>query len=118
MPDTTQRIIGLQKDIVSAQTGATASFHVLKQYQVSHIGEGSSAATFAGYLSRALFEAGKDPLLFVTAQIPAAPTAGRIEDLPTWFALRLLAAETGHDFVGAVPAYAEPAQPDSEEPAA
>lgn len=118
MLETTQRIIGLNKQVVSAQTGATAHFHVLKHYQVSHIGDGSSSATFAGYVSREVFKEGRDPLLFVTAQIPAAPTAGRIEDLPTWFALQLLAAESGHDFVGAVPVYAEPAQPDAEELAA
>jgi hypothetical protein len=118
MPETQQRIIGLLKEIVSAQTGATAHFHVVKQYSVSHIGEGSSAATFAGYVSREVYEAGKDPLLFVTAQIPAAPTAGRLEDLPTWFALQLLAVAAGHDFVGATPVHAETALPSSEEPAA
>jgi hypothetical protein len=106
MLESTQRIIGLQKDIVSAQTGAAASFHVVKQYQVSHIGDGSSSATFASYVSREMFEAGKDPMFFITAQIPAAPVSGLIDDLPTWFALQLLTVAFGHDFVGATPVYA------------
>jgi hypothetical protein len=118
MSETHPRIIGLKKEIVSKQNGAAAHFHVVKQFQVSHIGEGSSSATLAGYVSREIYESGLDAVLFVTAQIPVAPLSGRIEDLPTWFALQLLAAESGHDFVGATPVYADAVAVRAEEPAA
>lgn len=105
MPETTRQIIGLEKAIVSQQNGAVAHFHVVKQYTVSHISK-SSAVTLAGYVSREMFDAGKDPVMMATTPIAAVPVSGRIEDLPTWFAQQLVAAASGHDYVGATPVHA------------
>ncbi|UST52965.1 hypothetical protein NF681_11480 [Comamonadaceae bacterium OTU4NAUVB1] len=123
MLENTRQIIGLEKAIVSNQSGAVAHFHVVKQYTVSHISK-SSAVTLAGYVSREMFDAGKDPVLLATTQIPAMPVSGRIEDLPTWFIQQLLAA-SGHDYVGATPVHApvdgmaeQAVGPGVEEPAA
>jgi hypothetical protein len=114
MSETQQRIIGLAKEIVSQDNGAAAHFHVVKAYSVSHI-DGTSAVSLAAYVSREIFETGRSQLFFTTIPIPAAPASGRIEDLPTWFALQLLAVAEGGEFVGATPVYAEPVQPEAEE---
>lgn len=115
MSESTPRIIGLQKTIASAETGAEAHFHVVKAYSVNHI-DGSSAVSLLGYVSREVFDAGKGHLLIRTRQIAAAPMAGRIEDLPTWFAKQVLALADDPDFAGATPVHAAAAP--AEEPAA
>ena len=106
MPQTTRQIIGLEKAIVSRRNGATASFHVVKQYQVSHI-SGASSVSLAGYVSREVFEDGKEFVMLETLSINALPATGRIEDLPTWFVQQLLGV-SGHDYAGAMPVYANP----------
>lgn len=113
MPETTPQIIGLEKRIVSKDFGVELSFHVLRMYSVN-LYDGSCSATFAGFASRAAFDAGLQPLIHTTAQIKAAPS-GDVAQLPHWFALQLLAPDSTHDLSGAMPVYA--AAPD-EEPAA
>lgn len=123
MPETTRQIIGLEKPITSKRNGATARFHVVKQFSVSHI-SGASSVSMAGYVSREVFEAGMEFVMLETLAVGALPTSGRIEDLPTWFAKQLLAAP-GHEYHGATPVHAridgeaeQAVGPGDEEPAA
>lgn len=117
MPETTAQIIGLRKDLTDPGSGALVSFHVVRHYAVSLAGEGSSSATFAGFVSREAFDAGKNPLMHLTVQMNAAPT-GDSAGFPTWFAERLLQTESVHDLTGAVPVYREAASASTEESAA
>lgn len=85
-------IIGIQKDIEDPGSGAVASYHVVSAYQVMLQHGGSSAVTFASYVSRAMHEAGKNPLAHVTLPIKGAPT-GDSAGFPHWFAERILAGD-------------------------
>lgn len=106
MPDTELQIIGLQKQVISEDSGAAVHFHVLVQYSVNLQAEGFSAATYASYVSRDAFDQGKRPLMHVTAQIPAAPV-GDSRLFPTWFALQVIDSKATHDLTGAEPVYAD-----------
>jgi hypothetical protein len=118
MLETFAHIIGLQKDLTDPGSGAAVSFHVVRQYAVNLHGDGSSSATFASYVSREAFAAGKNPLSHVTAQFNAMPT-GDSALFPTWFAEKLLAADSVHDLSAATPIYADaPSNGPTEEPAA
>lgn len=85
-------IIGIQKDIEDPGSGAVAGYHVVAAYQVMLQHGGSSAVTFASYVSKAMHESGKSPLAHVTLPIKAAPT-GDSALWPNWFAERVLADE-------------------------
>lgn len=85
-------IIGIQKDIEDPGSGAVAGYHVVSAYQVMLQHGGSSAVTFASYVSRAMHEAGKSPLAHVTLPIKGAPT-GDSAGFPHWFAERILAGD-------------------------
>lgn len=113
MPETTQQIIGLEKDLIDPGTGAAVRFHVVRQYSVSLHGAGSSSVTLASYVTREAFDAGRNPLMHVTAQLDTLPT-GDSAQFPHWFAERLLSTASAHDLSGATPVYAEAATPDEE----
>lgn len=116
MSDDARQIIGLEKDILVKDFHVSMHFHVLCQYAID-LRTSTSSATFAGYASRAAFDAGGRPLIHTSAQIPCAPKDCALDRLPTWFAMQLLTVASGHDFVGATPVYAD-AVPASQEPAA
>ena len=117
MPETRTPIIGLEKDLIDPGTGAAVRFHVVRQYSVSLYGAGSSSVTFAGFVSREAFDAGRSPLMHVTAQLEEAP-AGDSAQFATWFAAQLMDASTAHDLSGAVPVYAASVASPGEEPSA
>lgn len=83
-------ILGIQKDIEDPGSGATASYHVVVAYQVMLQHGGSAIVTFASYVSRAMHEAGKQPLAHVTLPVIEAPK-GDSAQWPTWFAEQVLA---------------------------
>jgi hypothetical protein len=85
-------ILGIRKDIEDPGSGAVAGYHVVAAYQVMLQHGGSSAVTFASYVSRATHEAGRNPLAHVTLPIKGAPT-GDSALWPTWFAERVLAGD-------------------------
>lgn len=85
-------IIGILKDVEDPGSGAIAGYHVVVGYQVMLQHGGSSAVSFASYVSRAAQEAGKNPLAHVTLPVRGAPT-GDSALWPTWFAERVLAGD-------------------------
>ncbi|MBB1601282.1 hypothetical protein [Variovorax sp. UMC13] len=101
-----QKIIGLEKPIEDPGTGGMASYHVVVQHLVQ-LRTGTSAVTLAGFVSRAAAEAGKQPLMHITAQIKDAPT-GDSAAWPDWFCRQILNADIGGTNVlaDAVPVYA------------
>lgn len=104
-----QQIIGLEKPIEDPGTGGMASYHVVVQHLVQ-LRTGTSAVTLAGFVSQAAAEAGKQPLMHITAQLKTAPI-GDSATWPDWFCRQILNAETGGTNVlaDAVPVYlAEP----------
>lgn len=100
-----QKIIGLEKPIEDPGTGGMASYHVVVQHLVQ-LRTGTSAVTLAGFVSQAAAEAGKQPLMHITAQIKAAPT-GDSAAWPDWFYRQILSLEAGGTNVlaDAVPVY-------------
>lgn len=118
MSENTLNIIGLEKDIEDPGSGAITRFHVLRAYSVMMIGEGSCSATFASFVSRAAFEAGKVQLAHVTVPLQGLPT-GDIARVPHWLAERVLAEPVENALSGATAVYdALPAEPVDEEAAA
>ncbi|MBB1601589.1 hypothetical protein [Variovorax sp. UMC13] len=112
-----QQIIGLEKPIEDPGTGGMASYHVVVQHLVQ-LRTRTSAVTLAGFVSQAAAEAGKQPLMHITAQIKDAPT-GDSAAWPDWFCRQILNAETGGTNVlaDAVPVYAAEPAAVAEEPA-
>lgn len=94
------KIIGLEIPIEDPSSGVTTQFHVVAAYSVTLI-NGTSSATFASYVSQAMWAAGKRPLAMVSAQLQEVPTCD-YELVPTWFCEAVLRAEANH-FSGAKP---------------
>jgi hypothetical protein len=111
------QIIALEKDIEDPGSGATLRYHVVRAYSVMMVGGGSCSATFASFISRAAFEAGKTQLAHVTVPLQGLPT-GDVSQIPHWLAEHVLADETVNALTGAVPVFAVPTEQPAVERAA
>ncbi|MDO5686748.1 MAG: hypothetical protein Q4G42_05120 [Neisseria sp.] len=79
MTTQTQTITALQKSIEDEQTGASSSYHVLDSYYVTKAAS-YTQATFATYVSKKTFDAGKQPVArSITIQVNQLPPKSDIE---------------------------------------
>lgn len=99
------KVIGLEKPVENPNTGATASYHVIRGFAIDLIA-GTSSVTLGSFFSRAAHQAGKQALAHVTVPLKVVP-AGDIAGLTSVF--YALVAEVGAASVlaGATPVFEE-----------